>query len=300
VSMRKALALLGVPASNVHILDVDEHRRMKADDVRDRMLQDRAAGRTPAVVCASAGTANTGAIDPLGDLADACSELGVWLHVDGSYGAPAVLTDAYRWMAHAFARADSLSLDPHKWLFAPPDAGCILVRDDAALRRAFMLHSEYTTVTETDPIERYAFFDRGLEMSRRFRGLKIWMILKYRGVDAIADVIARNIATRAYLDSRIAAEPRLESLGSELSIACFRYLPEDAAVDADVLNRRIIERILDEAECYMSPTELDGRYALRVCIVNFRTQPSDIDFLLERVLSLGRAAESALRSDGQT
>jgi len=198
------------------------------------------------------------------------------------------------------ALADSVALDPHKWLFAPPDAGCILVRDDAALRRAFMLHSEYTTVTETDPIERYAFFDRGLEMSRRFRGLKIWMILKYRGVDAIADVIARNIATRAYLDSRIAAEPRLESLGSELSIACFRYLPEDAAVDADVLNRRIIERILDEAECYMSPTELDGRYALRVCIVNFRTQPSDIDFLLERVLSLGRAAESALRSDGQT
>lgn len=289
VSMRKALHLLGLPPGNVQLIDIDEKRRMRLDELRHRIHHDRSDGFIPAVVCASAGTANNGVIDPLEEIAEVCAEHGIWYHIDGSYGAPAVITNDYRWMARAFASAHSLSLDPHKWLFAPADAGCILVRDEEISRRTFSLPSEYTHVTQTDPVERYAFFDHGLEMSRRFRGLKVWTILKARGVSGIRRAIQHDIDLRRHLDARIAAEPRLESLGSELSIACFRYRPDRETSEdlLNTLNKTILETLVEEGRCYMSPTELDGVYALRVCIVNFRTRRGDIDFLVEEILRVG-------------
>ncbi len=289
VSMRKAAQVLGVPVDQVRLLDVDEARRMTPEQLLASIAADRAEGLVPAVVGASAGTANTGAVDPLVGLADVCEAEGVWLHVDGSYGAPAGLTPGYAWMRAAFSRADSLSLDPHKWLFAPADVGCILIRDDEAARRPFTLFSEYTAVTQTDPIERFALFDYGLEMSRRFRGLKVWSILKARGVDGIRAAIAHDIELTQHLIGRVDDDPQLESLGSELSIACFRYVPGiGLPIDqVNVVNRTILETLVSEGRCYMSPTELEGRYALRTCIVNFRTQQSDVDFLLDEVLRVG-------------
>ena len=289
VSMRKAAQLLGVPPDQVRLLDIDTQRRLRPDALRLALGEDRDAGLVPAMIGVSAGTANTGAIDPLDEVAEIAEEQGVWLHIDGSYGAPAVLTEEYAWMARAFSKADSLSLDPHKWLFAPTDAGCILIRDDEDARRAFTLFSEYTEITQTDPIERYALFDRGLEMSRRFRGLKVWTILKGRGVDGIRGAVSHDIGLRRHLDNRIADHPRLESLGSELSIACFRYVPEHVTSEdtIDEVNRTILETLVSEGRCYMSPTTLEGRYSLRVCIVNFRTQVSDVDFLVDEVLRVG-------------
>ncbi len=289
VSMRKAAQLLGVPPSQVHLLEIDARRRLRPDALRHALEEDRAAGLVPALIGVSAGTANTGAIDPLDEVADLAEEHDVWLHIDGSYGAPAVLTEEYAWMARAFERADSLSLDPHKWLFAPADVGCILIRNDEHARRAFTLFSEYTEITQTDPIERYALFDRGLEMSRRFRGLKVWTILKARGVEGLRGAISHDIALRIHLDQRIADHPRLESLGSELSISCFRYLPEGATdgETVDAANRTIIETLVREGRCYMSPTTLEGKYSLRACIVSFRTQQSDVDFLVDEVLRVG-------------
>jgi glutamate/tyrosine decarboxylase-like PLP-dependent enzyme len=292
VSLRKAAHLLGVPPDQVRQVAIDAGRRMDVAALREVVARDVAAGLTPAVVCTSAGTANTGAIDALEEVQSYCLEHGMWHHIDGSYGAPAVLTAEYGWMAAAFARADSLSLDPHKWLFVPPDAGCVLVRDAGALRRAFALFSEYTSVAETDLIERYAFFDHGLEMTRRFRGLKIWMILKTRGVDAIRDAIARDIGLRRHLDARVAAHDELEALGSELSIACFRYVPRTrpTADRLDAINRTIVETLVREGRCYLSPTELEGRFALRICIVNYRTRQSDVDFVVDEVVRVGRQA----------
>jgi glutamate/tyrosine decarboxylase-like PLP-dependent enzyme len=292
VSMRKGAQLLGVPPSQVRLLEIDALRRLRPDALRHALEEDRAAGLVPALIGLSAGTANTGAIDPLDEVADIAEEHDAWLHIDGSYGAPAVLTEEYAWMARSFERADSLSLDPHKWLFAPADVGCILIRNDEDARRAFTLYSEYTEITQTDPIERYALFDRGLEMSRRFRGLKVWTILKARGVEGLRGAISHDIALRRHLDQRIADHPRLESLGSELSISCFRYVPEGAtdgrAVDA--ANRTIIETLVREGRCYMSPTTLEGKYSLRACIVSFRTQQSDVDFLVDEVLRVGALA----------
>ncbi len=289
VSMRKAAQLLGVPPGQIRLLDIDEHRRLRPEALRQALEEDRKAGLVPAMIGVSAGTANTGAIDPLDEVAEIAEQQAVWLHIDGSYGAPAVVTDEYAWMTRAFSRADSLSLDPHKWLFAPTDAGCILVRNDEDARRAFTLSSEYTEVTQTDPIERYALFDRGLEMSRRFRGLKVWTILKGRGVDGLRGAIAHDIALRKHLDRRVADHPRLEPLGSELSIACFRYVPENASNPeaVDEVNRTIIETLVTEGRCYMSPTSLEGRYSLRACIVSFRTTKSDVDFLVDEVLRIG-------------
>ncbi len=300
VSMKKAVQLLGIPSEHLRLLDIDDQRRLQTDALRAQLEEDRATGLIPAAVCASSGTANTGTIDPLTDVAEICAEHGVWFHIDGSYGAPAVMTKDYAWMAEAFGRADSLSLDPHKWLFAPADAGCVLIRDEEISRRTFTVFSEYTTVTQTDPIERFAFFDHGLEMSRRFRGLKVWTILKARGADRIAEVIQYDIDLRRHLDVRIDAEQRLESLGSELSIACFRYVPERASSDErlNAINQNIVEALVAEGRCYMSPTTLEGRYALRVCIVNFRTRREDIDFVVDEVLRLGREAETrGLRED---
>jgi glutamate/tyrosine decarboxylase-like PLP-dependent enzyme len=295
VSLRKAARLLGVPPDQIRIVNVDEQRRMRADDLAARIAADRAAGLAPAAVVMSAGTANTGAIDPLDEITELAEREGVWSHIDGSYGAPAVLTADYAWMARAFARADSLSLDPHKWLFVPCDAGCVLVRDEHATRQAFEASTEYVAVTQTDPIERFALFDHGLEMSRRFRGLKVWTVLKGRGADGLAAAIARDIDLRRHLDARIAADPRLEALGSELSISCFRYRPEgvDDGDEIDRVNRTIIETVVAGGQCYMSPTTLDGRYSLRACIVNFRTTTADVDFLVDEVLRIGREASGA-------
>jgi glutamate/tyrosine decarboxylase-like PLP-dependent enzyme len=291
MSLAKAARHLGLPAENVRLVGIDARRRLRVDELAARLAEDRAAGLVPVCVAATAGTANTGAVDPLLAVAEVAAENGVWYHVDGAYGAPAVLTEEYRWMSEAFARADSLSLDPHKWLFAPFDVGCVLFRDEEASRRMYSLVGEYAAVSETEPIERYAFFDHGPELSRRFRALKVWMILKVRGVEAIAAVIAGNVALRGRLDARVAAEPRLEPLGSELSITCFRYVPEGWS-DGEALNglnRRILETLNAEGRVYMSPTTLDGRYSLRAAIVNFRTAAPDVDFLVDEVLRLGRA-----------
>ncbi len=291
VSMRKALRLLGIPGDQIRRVAVDDERRMRPEALRDHMDRDRFGGFVPVVVCASAGTANTGAIDPLLEIGSVCREASVWLHIDGAYGGPAAITEEYGWMKKAFGLADSLSLDPHKWLFSPVGAGCILIRDDRALARAFSEYSEYTEVSETDEIERFAFFDQGLEMSRRFRGLKVWSILKARGWHRLRDAIVHDIALRSYLDERVGAEAELEPLGSELSISCFRYLPADSIglEAANRLNRHIVATLIREGRCYMSPTVLDGVVSLRVCIVNFRTTATDIDFLIDEVLRVGGA-----------
>ncbi len=285
LSLDKACRLLGLRDERVRGVPHDGDRRMLPDEL-DRML---AADGSSACVCASAGTANTGAIDPLVAIADVCARHGAWLHVDGAYGAPAAMTDEHAFLRDGLARADSLSLDPHKWFFAPFDAGCVLVRDENAALAAFAGDSEYVAVTQDDPIERFAFFERGPELSRRARALKVWAILKARGTGAIRDAIARNVALRRHLDARVEAEPRLEALGSGLSIACFRYVPAGAA-SADECNRRILDALNASGRFFLSPTTLDGRFALRVCIVNFRTTEADVDLLVDEVLRLGAGA----------
>jgi len=289
LSLRKSLRALGIADEQQRVIAIDAERRMRPAKLERALAADRQAGALSAVVFASAGTANTGAIDPLHRIADLCRDYDVWLHVDGAYGAPAALTDDYAFLRAELARADSLSIDPHKWMFAPLDVGCFLCRDERDLLGTFGSSSEYVAVEETDPDERFAFFERGPELSRRARALKVWAILRARGFDALAAIIAENCRLRAHLDRRVALEPRLEALGSGLSIACFRYRPEGDATPAaiDRVNQRILTELVRSGRFVLSPTTLDGRYALRVCICNHRTTAADVDELVEQVLALG-------------
>lgn len=288
LSLGKALRAFGVHEERVRAVECDERRRLRPEALDRRLAEDAALGLLPACVCATVGTVNTGVIDPLVAIAEVCERHGVWLHLDGAYGAPAAMTAEYAWLKEGIARADSLAIDPHKWLFAPLGTGCVLFRDAAAAQATFRLDSEYTTITGNDPIESFAFYDHGFEMSRRNRALNVWAILKTRGMRGIASAIERDIALRRRLDARIAAEPELEPLGSDLSITCFRWRPVGEQDDArlNAANRAILERLVGEGRFFLSPTTLEGRYALRVCIVNFRTRESDVDLLVDEVLRL--------------
>lgn len=289
LSMGKAFRICGISDERVREVGVDDDRRLDVTALAELLERDRKDGLLPTFVCASAGTVNTGVIDPLNEIADVCKAHNVWLHIDGAYGAPAVLTKEYQWMSAAFAQADSLSLDPHKWLFAPFDVGCVLIRDSAATSRAFSLRSEYVGITQSDSIESYAFFDHGMDLSRRFRALKVWAILKTRGVDQIGEMIQRNIDLRKHLDERVAQHPRLERLGSGLSVSCFRYVPPGATEDGvlNSLNQRILTTLNAEGRVHLSATTLEGRHCLRACIVNFRTSRGDVDFLIDETLRVG-------------
>ena len=290
LSLSKAFVLCGVHQANIREVPVDANRAMQVAALEEMIRADVADGFVPACVCASAGTVNTGSIDPLLEVASTCERHGAWFHIDGAYGAPAAATSRHANMRLAFARADSLSIDPHKWLFCPLDVGCILVRDKAVTEATFRFDSAYTTDVEDPGLEGFAFFEHGLEMSRRARAIKVWTVLSAFGSDGIAREIGRQIELRENLDARIASEERLEGLGSGLSIACFRFCARDSGSSTE-LNRAILNRLNREGSFYLSPTTLDDRYALRICIVNLRTTSEHLDKLLDEVLRIGSELE---------
>lgn len=279
-SIDKAARILGVRDAHIRSIPIDDARAMHTDALASAIDDDRRAGLAPVFVCATAGTTNTGAIDPLVEIGGACRERGVWMHADGAYGAPAAMTGRGGALRAGFAVADSLAVDPHKWLFTPIDIGCVLFRDGRAQFDAFNTTSDYVEVHQTAPIERFAFFDHGAELSRRFRALKLWLILRLRGADAIAREIERHIALRERLDAHIETTPTLERIAGGLSIVCFRVHPPGASDEAaDAATTRALERINATGRFLLSPTRVDGRPALRVCIVGYRTTEAEIDGL---------------------
>ncbi len=287
LSLQKAFALYGIRRENIQIIAVDAERSMQVEALRAQLASDLAAGFIPACICASAGTVNTGAIDPLVEIAELCEEHGTWFHIDGAYGAPASATSDFAFMRAGFQKADSLSIDPHKWLFCPLDVGCILIRDRGITEATFRFDSAYTTDEDEVSVERFAFFEHGLEMSRRARAIKVWTVLRAFGAEGIGDEVARQINLRRAFDERIDREESLESLGSGLSVSCFRYRTQDRN-RMNEINRAILARLNDEGSTFLSPTTLDECFALRICIVNFRTMSEHLNQLLDSVLRLGR------------
>lgn len=290
LSLQKAFALYGVRRENICVVPVDGERRIDLCAIRSQLEADMKQGFVPACICASSGTVNTGAIDPLDELADLSREFGAWFHIDGAYGAPAAATDEYAFLRAAFAKADSLSIDPHKWLFCPMGVGCVLIRDRAITESTFRFDSAYTTDADEPGIERFAFFEHGLEMSRPARAIKVWTVLRAFGANGIGSEIMRQIALRRGFDERVKREERLEGLGSGLSVACFRFQTEAHGRENEV-NQQILDRLTQEGSYFLSPTTLDGRLALRICIVNFRTMESHLEQLLDDVLRLGLELE---------
>jgi glutamate/tyrosine decarboxylase-like PLP-dependent enzyme len=291
-SIRKAAALLGIGADHVRAVRVDASLRMDLADLARLVAEDRAAGYRPFCVVASAGTAGTGAIDPIGPLVDFARAQELWLHVDGAYGGIAAIAPSGR---EAFARigeADSLSLDPHKWLYLPVGCGCVLYRDPATARAAFSENADYTRVVGLEHDEAFAFWDYGPELSRPFRALDLWLLMKSAGVTALSEAIEENIACARYFAELVKTSPDFEMLAPvDLSIFCFRYRAHDG--DLNAFNERLMVVLQQAGSSYVSNTTIDGKFALRGCVLNYRTSRADMERLLEDV----RAAARNLAAD---
>jgi glutamate/tyrosine decarboxylase-like PLP-dependent enzyme len=289
LSIPKAADILGFGRDQVRTIACDERQRMRVDLLRQKIEADRREGLRPFCVVGSAGTVNTGAVDPLAEIADIAAEFDLWFHVDGAYGAPGSLDNGKKHLFAGLERADSVSLDPHKWLYVPVDAGCLLFRDDASARAAFSAEdADYIKTHGYTDEEAFAFWDYGVELSRRFRALKVWMTLQYYGSRRIAEAISEDIALAAYLGELVSKADDFELLAPvELSICCFRYV--QAGADLDWLNEKIMATVQKGGRAYLSNATVNGKFALRACITNFRTTKADIE---ETIAVVREAAES--------
>jgi glutamate/tyrosine decarboxylase-like PLP-dependent enzyme len=290
----KAVDLLGLGTRQLRKIAVDDAFRMRTGLLREAIAADRAAGLTPAIVVGTAGTVNTGAIDPLEEMADLCAREGLWFHVDGAYGALATITPSLRPLFAGLERAQSLAADPHKWLYVPYEAGAALVPEKGRMADAFRKFPEYLASDPESPFPGPAWFaERGPELSRGFKALKVWMGLKRHGRKGYAASIERDVALARFLSEEVDRRPDFERLApTVLSIANFRFKPRGAALtdqQLDTLNRRIVNRLVGEGRFFLAPTILRGRASLRVSITNFRTTEDDLTFLLDEAARVGRA-----------
>ena len=298
--IQKATDLSGLGFDAIHWVDVDDRERMDPDALVAAIEADARAGERPFLVVGTGGTVSTGAVDPLPRLREICDEHGLWMHVDGAYGAFAAASALAPDDLRGLALADSVALDPHKWLYAPMEAGCTLVRDRDALLSAFSYRPEYYAFEDAGT----NFFELGIQNSRGFRALKVWMILKHLGRDAYVRTLEQDIETaRAFFEICV-ADPELEPLTNGLSITTYRYVPTELAARADepavaeYLNRLhqvIRDRMEHGGDAFVSQALLGKVFALRMCVVNFRTTLADVRRLAEITVELGRAVDSELR-----
>ena len=286
---QKAVELLGIGSANIRLVPSDAVLRLRHDALEEMIRDDLAAGHIPVAVIASAGTVNTGAIDPLAAIADVCARHDVWLHVDAAYGGAAIVTAQFKDVLSAMSRADSVALDPHKWMYVPVDAGLVLIKPASTMRDAFSLVPAYLrTDGNLRGVQGPAWFSEyGSEQTRPFRALKVWAALRYFGRDGYRRLIEHDIALAAHLAARIRSTPGFDLWEpTSLSIVCFRgTLPavEDRAADIDALNRQILEDVQLGGKGFVSGTTFDGRLWLRACIVNPRASTSDVDEVFEAV-----------------
>lgn len=286
--VQKAVELLGLGSDSIRWIGVDEDCRISLDALRQAMQEDRQQGMLPFCIVASAGSVQTGAIDPLDALAEVASESNLWLHVDGAYGAAAMLDPNSKPLFRGIECADSIALDPHKWLSVPVECGCVLVRDGTLLRDTFSLVPPYVRTEPGKGIGNLPWFaEYGFQQTRGFRALKLWVTLAHAGITGLQQQIARQIALARYLEQRIEASPDLELRSKgKLSIVCFRYVPKELAGNEEALNalnKTIMERMQANGTAFVTNTTLDGRFLLRACILHYGSTERDIDAMLEAI-----------------
>ena len=304
-SVAKAAALLGLGRDNVRAIGVDERYKIRIGELVAAITEDLEAGYLPFCVVGNAGTVNTGACDPLREISAVARRFTLWMHVDASYGGFAVLAPSTRGLFDAMSEADSIALDPHKWLYLPVDCGCVLYSDAEAARATFAHEAEYTRVLEQEPDEAFAFWDYGPELSRRFRALKVWMMLRGVGVRALGEAIEKDLACARHLESLVRASNDFEMLAPvELSIFCFRHVParfkralaganerERIGEQLDAFNERLLVELQRDGSSYLSNARLGGRFSLRGCVMNYRTTLRDMEILLDDLRRVAQKAE---------
>ncbi len=300
-ALERAARIVGVRPEGVIKVASDDAYRIRMGDLAKSVADARARGFTPIAVCANAGATNTGAVDPLDAMADFCAEQGIWLHVDAAYGGFAVLTERGRELFHGLERADSITLDAHKWFFQPFEAGCLLVRDVRHLEDAFSVHPEYLQDTRLG-MEHVNFGDRGLQLSRSFRALKVWMSVQTFGMAAFRRAVANGIELADRAASYVKKSDDLEMLSAaSLGVVCFRFNPQGGGAQGSGLAEDVLERVneaaqarvIETATAMMSSTRLRGVYSLRLCIMAHHTTWDDVRDTLAAVERFGREALDA-------
>ena len=299
--VQKAADMTGLGTAAIRWIPTDARLRLDVVALRRQIEADAAADDVPLIVVATAGSISTGAVDPLPDIAAVCQELGVWFHVDGAYGGFAAAVPDAPEDLRALAGADSVAVDPHKWLYAPLEAGCALVRDADALRAAFAYHPPYYHFNQERATN---YVDYGPQNSRGFRALKVWLALRHAGAAGYRQAIADDIRLSRAMADAVASHREFELLTQSLSITTFRYVPPDLrstlnepAVQRhlDALNRELLDRLQRGGELFVSNAVIGGRYALRACIVNFHTTAADVAAVPEIAARVGRAVDAELR-----
>ena len=284
-SIGRAWRVLGFDHKHLRVLEDDAAGRLTAAAVAEAIGDDRREGLDPLCVVATAGTTSTGAVDDLAGLAELCGREGAWMHVDGAYGAPARLCDAGREALHGIELADSLVLDPHKWLFQPYEVGCVLVRHAGRLEEAFALDGAYLRDTVGAGVD---LRNRSLQLSRGSRALKLWLSLRVFGLNAFRDAIAHGLALAEHAESTLRARAGWEVVSpAQLAIVCFRRAVDGAGADElDRINDELVRAAVADGYAAPSSTVLDGRTAIRMCTINPRTTFEEIDRTIERLEAL--------------
>jgi len=292
--LRKAAEILGLGSSAIRTIPVDDRFRMDVRALREAIAEDRRAGERPFCVAASAGTVSTGAIDPMDELADLCEREALWLHVDGAYGALGRLAVTRATRYAGMERADSLALDPHKWLSVPAECGALLVRDGALLRDAFSLVPAYLRTEEGKGFGGLPWFSEyGVQQTRGFRALKLWMVLQHLGHRGVASLVTRHIELAQRLAALVDEAVDLERMAPvELSIVAFRYVPAALRGDEtrlDALNQRLMEQMQHDGAAFVSNAVIRSRFALRACVLHYATTDEDLVALVDIVRTTGAA-----------
>lgn len=283
-SVTKAAMLAGFPADNIRVVPSNNDQQISIDRLRDLVQADHRSGFEPFLVVGSAGTVNTGAVDDLPALADLAEEQGLWLHIDGAYGGFFVLTQRGQHRLHGLSRADSITLDPHKGLFLPYGTGCLLVRDGAALKRAHHVVADYMPPTQDDP-GLVDFSEISPELSRDFRGLRVWLPMKLHGAEVFRQALDEKLDLADWATKQLRTIENIEIVAEpQLSIVAFRLRPPDLdEVALTELNKKLREHINAKQRVFLTPTHLDGRYVIRICVLNFRTHMDRMEMCMEDI-----------------
>lgn len=289
--IQKATDIFGFGTNCIRWIETDDDQRMKIDLLKKQIDVDRQNGFLPFLVVGTAGSVGTGSVDPLNDIAEVCSQNNLWFHVDGAYGAPAAMLEEQQSIFKGMEKADSIALDPHKWLYSPLEAGCVLLREADLLHNTFTFKPEYYKFDGTDEDPVMNFHEFGLQNSRGFRALKVWLSIQQVGRNGYVKMIRDDITLASRLFQLAEEHEELEAITHSLSITTFRYVPKEKSLSEDQLNKlneKLLSRIQNGGEAFLSNAIVNGKYCLRACIVNFRTSIQDINALIEIVVRLGR------------
>ncbi|WDD30117.1 pyridoxal-dependent decarboxylase (plasmid) [Nostoc sp. UHCC 0926] len=298
-SVERALYILGFDHTQMRKLPSDENFCLRVSDLKDAVFKDLFRGKVPFCVVANAGTTNTGAVDPLSELSDFCLKVGLWLHVDGAYGAASILCERGRSKLEGLEFCDSLSLDPHKRLFQSYEAGCLLVREKNWLKETFCMHPEYLNDLEMQH-EEINFYDYGIQLTRSFKALKLWMSIKVFGIELFEKAIQQGIVLAETVEQLLRASTSCKVVSpAQLGIITFQYIPKESNFslpEINLINSRIIERMAKDGFAMLSSTQLRNRLVLRMCTINPSTTEADIRKTLHKLESFGKIEASILQA----